>query len=139
MATYLSQHFLLYEFVRSDTAQRLHIDNTPSEETIKNLVVLATRVLEPLRKFANKQIIVTSGFRCEQLNKAVGGAANSYHLTGRAADLAVTSADEARNWASFLVTLQDVDLCIYERQGKSKWLHVQWSKKPRHKVSFLIQ
>ena len=82
----LSPHFSLEELVHSQTAARLSIDNTPSASIIGSLRVLAAG-LEQVRAVVNRPIIVSSGYRCPKLNKAVGGAVNSQHMLGAAADI----------------------------------------------------
>lgn len=89
MATQLTEHFSLEELTRSDTAKARGIDNTPSERTRSTLVRLCREVLEPIRAKYGKPIRVTSGYRCKTLNRAVGGATTSQHVTGEAADLDV--------------------------------------------------
>ena len=79
--------FTLEEFVRSATATAHGIDNTPSKEVVTNLELLVSRVLDPLREAWGSPIIVTSGYRCPELNARVGGARTSYHLRGMAADI----------------------------------------------------
>lgn len=83
----LSKHFHLSEFVTSNTAIRKGIDNTPSQEAISNLTKLCTQVLEPIRVQLEKPIKITSGYRCEKLNRLIGGAKNSQHILGEAADI----------------------------------------------------
>jgi len=85
----LSPHFTLYELTFSNTAVRKNIDNTPDEEQIKNLTNLCVNVLEPLRKYLNKPIHISSGYRSEKLNKLIGGATKSQHIEGKAADIYV--------------------------------------------------
>lgn len=80
-------YFTLDEFTYSITAQHLGIDNTPSGEAVKNLERLVSRVLDPLREAWGSPIIVTSGYRCPELNARVGGVKTSYHLRGMAADI----------------------------------------------------
>lgn len=126
---------------RSETASKLHILNMPNEQETKNLQILCQQVLEPARLIVRRPLIITSGYRCKQLNKAVGGVANSYHLQGRAADILINNEDEdaktrqARELADALdqQPLTDLVLCEYSRY--SMWVHVQWSTKPRHKVN----
>lgn len=89
MSIALSKYFNLEEFVISQTATRLHIDNTPSSDVIANLKLLCINVLEPLRGHYNLPVIISSGYRCTALNKQIGGKSNSQHLTGQAADLLV--------------------------------------------------
>lgn len=94
-------HFTLNELTKSATAKRLKIDNTPTEKVLKNLVELIDKVLEPLREAYGKPIIVTSGYRCPKLNKAVGGSATSQHVLGQAADIRSVSDDPKENKVIF--------------------------------------
>lgn len=83
----LSDHFSLEELIASETAVRLGIDNTPSEALIPNLFVLA-RGLESVRAaLGGRPIHVNSGYRCRALNSKIGGAKNSLHMLGLAADI----------------------------------------------------
>jgi zinc D-Ala-D-Ala carboxypeptidase len=86
----LSPNFALHEFTRSQWAIRMGVDNTPDAQQIENLARLANQVLEPLRAALGGRVItIDSGYRCPQVNAAVGGAHNSAHLEGRAADILV--------------------------------------------------
>ena len=80
------KYFSLSEFLNSATAKRLGIDNTPTFEIIDNLNKLAD-YLDAIREKVGKPILISSGFRCPVLNKAVGGVSNSQHQKGLAADL----------------------------------------------------
>jgi uncharacterized protein YcbK (DUF882 family) len=75
----LSKNFLLSEFARSQTASRHKIDNTPSNRAIENLRLLCEKVLQPIRDSYKSPVIISSGYRCRQLNKLIGGAAGSQH------------------------------------------------------------
>lgn len=76
------------EFFLSSTADKLGISNFPDDpEVINNLLNLLNNILVPVRKRINMPIIISSGYRCPKLNTAVGGAANSYHMFGRAVDI----------------------------------------------------
>lgn len=85
----LSDNFTLEEFTRSETAERLGINNTPGEKELAALRVLVTRTLQPLREALGVTIHVNSGYRCPELNKAVGGVPTSQHQKGEAADLSI--------------------------------------------------
>ena len=85
----LSTYFSLEELTFSSTGARLGIDNTPSQEIIDNLKNLAIYVLDPIRILIGVPIHIDSGYRCPELNAAVGGASNSQHLEGKAADMIV--------------------------------------------------
>lgn len=83
----LSSHFTLEELTRSQTALRTGIDNTPTPTQIGQLQRLCETLLEPVRDLLGVPLHIDSGFRCPTLNAAVGGASNSAHLDGRAADI----------------------------------------------------
>ena len=80
------QNFELYEFIKSETAEKLRIDNTPTFEVVAHLIEVCEAFLQPLRNAWGKPITITSGYRCPALNKAVGGAYNSAHLEGYGVD-----------------------------------------------------
>lgn len=135
----LSKNFTLEEMTRSATAIRKRIPNNPNDAEVAHLAFLCLEVLQPLRDTLQQPIIVTSGFRSKQLNKAVGGVSNSYHLQGMAADILVTSEKIAELYSKILLKQAPTDVVIYERKGTSQWLHVQWSYKPRHKYLKIIK
>ncbi|WP_420465630.1 D-Ala-D-Ala carboxypeptidase family metallohydrolase [Panacagrimonas sp.] len=85
----LSPHFHLDEMTASETAARHGIANEPNETEIRNLACLCEEVLEPLRASIGRPIIVTSGFRCVELNRRLGSKDTSDHVAGRAADIKV--------------------------------------------------
>lgn len=81
-------NFMPSEFFYSDTANKLGISNFPDDQQILiNLLNLIVYILVPVRKRINMPITISSGYRCPQLNSAVGGAARSYHMQGRAVDI----------------------------------------------------
>lgn len=83
----LSPNFTEAEFLRSETASKLRIDNNWEKPEFKtNAIVLCNEVLEPIRERFGR-IKVTSGYRNRALNRATGGASGSFHLIGRAADI----------------------------------------------------
>ena len=85
--TYITENFTMEELVASATANRLKIDNTPSKDQASQLCLLAYKILQPLRDAYRKPIRISSGFRCQALNKAVNGVPTSQHLKGEAADI----------------------------------------------------
>lgn len=139
--TIKSDFFSLEEFTRSSTAQRLKIDNSPSDEVVRNIQYGVQMVLDPLRRIIRTPIIVTSGFRCSTLNKAVGGVANSWHTKGNAADLRINNEEEAKAIFQALKTLPSVDTVLFEHSAASIWMHVQWdmNRTPRHHYNFNYQ
>ncbi|MEX0300283.1 MAG: D-Ala-D-Ala carboxypeptidase family metallohydrolase [Kordiimonas sp.] len=127
----LSPHFYLGEFTRSSTAEKHQLYNLPREECdLANLRALATKVLEPAREMLGQPIHITSGFRCGTLNRLVGGAAQSQHMYGEAADFTVR--DMSIIDAALTLSAQDdlpFDQLIYEvreREGNKpiEWIHV---------------
>lgn len=118
------KHFTIDELCRSDTARSRGIDNTPTEEVRKNLTALVGNVLDPLREWYGKPIYVNSGYRCPALNKAVGGVANSQHLTGQAADIDVNDRAENRRLMKHIEDNLDFDQLIWENGGA--WVHVSY-------------
>lgn len=131
----LSEHFTLQEMCRSITAETLHIDNTPTAAAIINLTTLCTQVLEPTRKVWNQPMIINSGYRSSELNKAVGGVSNSYHRKGAAADIHVSNSAQGSALALLLLQQKLTDLVILEKHKGRYWVHVQWSYAPRHKYT----
>ena len=87
----LSSHFELSEFTRSETADKLGINNdvdwSDSAWIVENLEKLCVCTLEPVRRFLNEPVFVSSGYRCPRLNEAVGGVKHSQHIIGEAADV----------------------------------------------------
>lgn len=134
---HLSKDFRLVEFTRSSTADRLEIDNTPPQYVIDNLVWLCYYILQPTRTAIKRIIHINSGYRCEKLNKAVGGCHNSLHLQGRAADIHVRNIEEAKELAPIFARQEFCDLVIIEHIADKFWLHIQMDKiKPRHLITY---
>lgn len=140
----LSPHFTVGEMLRSGTAIRLGIKNVPeehpedgltNEEVVENLRLLAVKVLEPLRRRVGR-VIVTSGYRCRALNRAVGGVATSQHLCGQAADIHVTGNEMCRKYARIIRQLTPFDQLILEPAGspQKRWIHVSYRPKGRGSV-----
>lgn len=129
------KYFSLSEFLNSATAKRLRIDNTPTFEVVDNLNKLAD-YLDGIREKVGKPILISSGFRCPVLNKAVGGVSNSQHQKGLAADLLCSDMESLEK---VLRETGGFDQLIKEhRKGsKSFWLHVSVAPrngKPRQQV-----
>ena len=114
------KYFTIEELTRSTTATQFGIDNSPSPESIANMRRLVKTVLDPARERLGKAIYVNSGYRCQELNRKVGGVANSYHLQGRAADLDTRTGDNRRLY-EILLNLPHTEL-IWEQGGK--WIHI---------------
>lgn len=119
-------YFTVEELCKSDTAKKLHIDNTPSPEIVEHLKEMIV-FLNPIREAWGSAIKVTSGFRCPLLNDAVGGAINSAHQFGFAVDLVPKKGDLDSFYTFFLAYLREHNLkwdqLIFEKSKSSRWLH----------------
>ena len=116
------KYFTIAEMTKSDTADRLGIDNRLPKELLTNVQRLISEVLDPLRDWYGKPIRINSGYRCEALNKAVGGVDNSYHLTGCAADIDVNSHGE--NEKLFAYIRENLPFTELGWEGGGAWIHV---------------
>ena len=85
----LTENFSLVELVKSETALRNGLDNTPGDAEIENLRILCENILQPLRTAYGRGIKVNSGFRHPNVNAAVGGSRTSDHCRGQAADIEI--------------------------------------------------
>ena len=123
----LTEHFNLREFVISAAAVRRGIDNTPPADAVGRLEVLCREVLEPLRRRFGV-IRITSGYRCPQVNKLVGGVPTSQHVRGEAADISLGSLEVGRKMYDYIRDNLDFDQLIFERKRKTgaRWLHVSY-------------
>lgn len=135
----LTEHFTLEEMARSQTARKMGLLNAPKPEHIACLKVLCQQVLEPLRLAVGKPVIINSGYRCWQLNRRLGGARNSQHLLGQAADIRVTSVTEGKEWFAWIMDHTTFDQLIWEHRKSSYWIHVSCRpdvKQNRHQVLY---
>jgi hypothetical protein len=128
MSVQLTKHFTLEELCASATAKARGIQNRPNAQQIISLVYLACYVLEPLREAMHEPIPISSGFRCEQLNRAVGGVSNSQHMRGQAADLCIGGdLEKGKRWFNWIKNNLKFDQLIWEysRSG-TYWVHVSF-------------
>lgn len=127
-------YFTLEELIKSSTARRKGIPNLPNGEQKENLIALVDNVLDPLRKLWGQPIIVTSGFRCTKLNRAVGGVAKSQHTKGQAADIRTVENTTMANKRLFDVAMRSglpFDQLIDE-YGYN-WIHISYNTKGNRK------
>ena len=125
----IMKYFSIDEMTRSDTARRLGIDNTPSDSIKNNLTLFINKILDPIREDWGSPIIVSSGYRCPELNKAVGGVKTSGHMYGFCADLQVKG--DLRKFSNFVIEWMKehqmkFDQIIWEKSGNVTWLHFCW-------------
>mgnify|MGYP003116332797 FL=1 len=127
----LSKNLTLKECLRSKTAKRLGIDNTPEDETvIKNLEKVARFIFQPLRDAFGCPIYVSSGYRCPDLNRAIGGSKRSQHMEGRALDLDADVYERCTNAQIFnwIKDNLDFDQIVWEfgTEDNPDWVHVSY-------------
>ena len=131
----LSEHFSLEELTRSGVAIRRRIANVPTGEDVERMRVLCRNVLEPIRRrFGVTRI--SSGFRCAQLNTAVGGAPDSQHCRGEAADIHISSDETGRKIFDFVRRNLEFDQLLFEHRMANgcQWLHVSYtSRRPNRR------
>jgi hypothetical protein len=121
----LSTNFSLSELTKSESASRLGLDNDPTQEIISSLQALVNHILQPVRdKFG--PVVVTSGYRSPEVNKAIGGSATSDHCKGQAADFEVLGKDnrELAIWIAENMQFTQLILEFYKPGvSDSGWVH----------------
>lgn len=130
-------YFTIDELCASSTAKRKGIDNTPPPQVVANLTQLRDKVLNPLREQYGAAIWVHSGYRCPELNAAVGGVANSQHIVGEAADIDTYSRDNNRKLFEILIAQANFDQIIWE--GDGDWIHVSYKANGYNRGAILAQ
>jgi hypothetical protein len=126
----LSDHFYLSELTKSSTAERQGITNEPDEEQIQNLTLVCDKILEPVRSYYGIPFIPNSGFRCLELNRAIGSSDKSQHTTGEAVDFEVPgiSNKEVALWVKENCEYDQLILEFYkEGQPASGWVHCSYT------------
>jgi len=132
----ISKHISLEEATLSPTGLRLGIDNTPNEEILVNMKLVAERCFEPIRSWYNQPIKVNSFYRCEALNKAVKGSATSQHVQGKAIDISTgtkTGNKLIYEWAkNNLIFDQLINEYDYA------WVHISYNKNNNRNQTLII-
>lgn len=126
----MTEHFTLNEFLRSDTASRYKIDNTPNKEQLENIEFVA-RQLEIIRSYYNKPMFISSGFRTKELNTLLKGSKTSQHMQGLAVDINLKSKEENRIFFNLVYKLiKEKKIKVYQLidEYNYKWVHIGFSK-----------
>lgn len=128
----LSKNFTLSEILKSQTASRRGIDNTPDGVHLQNMKALVDNILQPLRDSLGMPIIITSGYRSPRLNDAIGGSDDSQHSKGEAVDIECIGLSN-KELAHRIKESYDFDQLILEfynpNEGpNSGWVHVSYKK-----------
>jgi len=140
----LTEHFSLSEFELSSIAQAHGLDNSVPENLIPNLQNLCEQILEPLRQHVGVPVVITSGYRCPELNRLVGGVPNSQHLLGEAADIVVppslsSNLSSLSSWFYWLLDNTHFDQLGFEQSGSTKWIHVSCKLDPTQNRQSVFQ
>ena len=136
----LSKHFKLEEFTKSMTATRKGINNEPGSGDIKNLENVCYEILEPLRAKFEKPIIITSGYRSEELCEAIGSKKTSQHARGQAVDLEIGGIPNIKiaYWLSNNVDFDQLILEYYDKDDPAGgWVHVSYNEKGANRKQIL--
>ena len=125
----LSDNLTLDECLKSNTALRLGIDNSPTEEHKQNLKIVAEKIFQPIREHFGKPIYVSSGYRSEALNDAIGGSLSSQHCHGQALDLDQDNRNTGvtnKDVFDYIMMNLEFDQLIYEFGDaiNPAWVHI---------------
>ena len=140
MPTRISKNFTLEELRDSTTAKKLGIVNAPGVDEVCALCALVHHVLQPLRDAMGEPIKIGSGYRCPQLNRAVGGVGNSQHLTGQAADLCIDGDMKLGERMIAIIRAKcPFDQLIWEHNPKtgSYWVHVSFRSDGQNRMQYI--
>ena len=117
------QYITVNEMLRSQTAEKLNIKNVPNDPIVIENLEYTIEQLDELRRLYEHPIIITSGYRCPALNKAVGGKPNSQHVKGQAADIKYDP-----ELLQFIIDKFHYDQLIEETSKRTKWIHISFNK-----------
>lgn len=151
----LSKDFTLEEFIESNKADELGIDNIPSQEVIDRLKILCQEKLQPIRDAIGRllghddyYISITSGYRCQELNEAIGGSDTSFHRYGYAGDCELYIKGKENNNLLFhvaklfepteLIWEYGMNLCDKPHHNYPDWVHIAYNKEDTRKMVKVI-
>tara|TARA_Y100000389_G_scaffold141577_1_gene139493 strand:- start:4122 stop:4574 length:453 start_codon:yes stop_codon:yes gene_type:complete len=126
----ISKHISLKEATKSNTAQRLGIENFPNNDTLIQMQALAENIFEPLREHVGGPIYITSFYRSPELNKAIGGSSKSQHCLGQAIDVDdVLGRATNKEMFEYIKDNLDFDQLIWEfgDDNNPNWVHVSYN------------
>ena len=127
----LTENFSLLELTKSQTAERIGINNTPSAEHQDNLKSLCVNVLQPIRDYFSKVVTISSGYRSPELCTAIGSKTTSQHAKGQAADFEIfgVSNKELADWIHYNINYDQLILEYWkEEDPNSGWVHCSYNE-----------
>jgi hypothetical protein len=137
----LSTNLSLAEVTRSETAKRRGISNMPTAEHIENFKKLAINIFQPIREHFGKPILISSGYRSAELNKAIGGSLSSQHCSGEAIDIDMDGTDITNKQIfDYIKNNLTFDQMIAEfpKQGNPDWVHVSFAANRSQRKQILV-
>ena len=132
----ISKHISIEEATLSPTALRLGIDNTPNEDILINMKLVAERCFEPIRNWYNRPIKVNSFYRCDELNKAVKGSATSQHVQGKAID--ISTGTKAGNKLIYEWAKNNLIFDQLINEYDYAWVHISYNKNNNRNQTLII-
>lgn len=135
----LTKNFYLKEFLVSQTAARMRLNNDPSEQVIANLKALTINVLQPLREHYGRSVVISSGYRSKAVNRAIGSHDGSQHVQGMAADFEIPGLPnlEVAKWIRDNLTFDQLILEFWTG-GNSGWIHCSYRQGNNRKQTLTI-
>ena len=134
----IGKYFTQAEFEKSDYALRHGIDNTMNDVQLRCATLLVDNILDPTRQHFGPTL-VTSMFRCPELNSGIGGSSSSQHMLGRAADFECLNASnrDVAEWISDILTFDQLILEYYDGTPHGGWIHASWWSELRNRNEVL--
>jgi len=126
----LSDNFSLAELIKSQTAERCNIDNNPDKEHIVSLEKLCDNILQPVRDYFQKPVMISSGYRSPELSQKIGSSSRSQHCKGQAADFEIHSVSnyDLAVWIKNNLQIDQLILEFHNRdEPNSGWVHCSYS------------
>ena len=126
-----SKNFSLTELTKSQTAERMGLDNNPSEDQTENLRLLCERVLQPVRDHFDDVVTISSGYRSEILSQKIGSSSKSQHCRGQAADFEIFGVENNKvsDWIKENLMFDQLILEYYTPgEPNSGWIHVSYNR-----------
>ena len=123
------KYFSVSELCASATALREGIGNRPSKCAYHLLHVLVQQLLDPIREAWGEPIVVSSGYRCKELNTLIGGVKNSHHILGCAADIIAGNRADHRKLFRLIIKMQQEGLIRFTQliwEGDGRWIHISY-------------
>ena len=124
-----ASYFTISELTASATALREGIDNRPSKCAYHLLHVLVDQLLDPIREAWGEPIVVSSGYRCKELNTLIGGVKNSHHMLGCAADIIAGNRADHRKLFKMIRQMHGEGRIKFTQliwEGDGRWIHISY-------------